>query len=225
MELIEAIKSRKSIRGYKSTPVPKEILAEILEIATRAPSSLNTQPWEFTVLGGGVLDDLKNALEQQFLARAEPYPDFRPESLMPLTGIYRRRQVELAIELYQLLGISREDKEKRDQWMLKQLRAFDAPNVIIVSLDEAISSSPIAMFNLGAVTQTIALLAVNFGLGTCIQGALVYYPDIVRRITGIPQSKKLATGIAIGYPDWDFPANKLQSTREPLANIVTWRGI
>jgi len=171
------------------------------------------------------LDDLKDALEQQFLARAEPHPDFRPESLMPLTGIYRRRQVELAIELYQLLGISREDKEKRDQWMLKQLRAFDAPNVIIVSLDEAISNSPIAMFNLGAVTQNIALLAVNFGLGTCIQGALVYYPDIVRRIAGIPQTKKLATGIAIGYPDWDFPANKLESTREPLANIVTWRGI
>lgn len=225
MELIEAIKSRKSIRGYKPTPVPKEILAEILEIATRAPSSLNTQPWEFTVLGGTVLHDLKDALEQQFQMGAEPHPDFRPESLMPLTGTYRRRQVELAVELYRLLGISREDKEKRDQWMLKQLRAFDAPNVIIVSLDEAISNSPIAMFNLGAITQNIALLAVNFGLGTCIQAVLVYYPDIVRRIAGIPQTKKLATGIAIGYPDSDFPANKLESTREPLANIVTWRGI
>lgn len=221
MELTEAIKSRKSIRGYKPTPVPKEILTEVLQIATRAPSGLNTQPWEFTVLGGKVLDDLKQALQQQALAGALPNPDF---SVKPIAGVYRRRQVELGIALYQLMGIAREDKEKRDQWFLKMLRAFDAPNAIIVSMDEEISSLQSA-FDLGAVTQTIALAALNFGLGTCIEAALVYYPEIVKNIAGIPDSKKLAVGIAIGYPDWDFPANKLRSTREPLTSIIAWQEV
>jgi len=221
VEIIEAIKSRKSIRGYKPTPVPKEILTEILEVATRAPSNINRQPWEFTILGGKVLDDLKQALQEQFLAGVEPDRDF---PVKPLTGVYRKRQVEVGIALYQLMGIAREDKEKRNQWWLKQLRAFDAPNAIIVSVDEEINDLW-ALFDLGAVSQTIALAAVNFGLGTCIQGALVDYPKVVRQITGIPESKKLAIGIAIGYPDWDFPANELKSTRESLANIVTWQGI
>jgi len=221
MELTEAIKSRKSIRGYQPTPVPKEILAEILGVATRAPSSLNSQPWEFTVLGGKVLDDLKQALEEQFLAGAEIQTDFPIESL---TGTYKKRQVELGITLYQLMGIAREDKEKRNQWTLKMMRAFDAPNIIIVSIDKEVSGFQ-AMFGIGAVTQTIALAAVNYSLGTCIQGALLFYPKVVRQIAGIPESKKLAIAIAIGYPDWDSPANKLQTTREPLASIVTWRGL
>lgn len=221
MELVEAIKSRKSIRGYKPTPVPKEILTEILEIATRAPSGLNTQPWEFTVLGGKVLDDLKHALQEKTLTGALPNPDL---PIKPYTGVYRQRQVELGIALYQLMGIAREDKERKDQWMLKQLRAFDAPNAIIVSMDQEMDS-PLASFSLGAVTQNIALAAVNFGLGTCIQHVLTYYPEVVRQIAGIPESKKLIIGISIGYPDWDFPANKLDSSREPLTNIVTWRGV
>ena len=135
MEVIEAIKSRKSIRGYKPTPVPREILAEILEIATRAPSGKNTQPWEFTVLGGKVLDNFKEALQEQFLTG----PDF---SKKIYTGVYKERHRELGIRLYQLMGIAREDKEKRDQWTLQNLRAFDAPNIIIISMDEEIDGAP-----------------------------------------------------------------------------------
>ncbi len=221
MELLEAIKSRKSIRAYMPNPVPKEILTEILEVATFAPSALNSQPWEFTILGGKVLDDVKQALQQQFLAQIEPHPDF---PMVPLTGVYRKRQVELGITLYKLMGIAREDKEKRDQWYLKGLRAFDAPNVIIVSIDREVDSFW-ATLSLGAVIQTIALVALNFGLGTCLERVLVDYPEIVRRTADIPESKKLAIGIAIGYPNLDFPANKLQSTRESLTDVVTWRGL
>ena len=221
MELVEAIKSRKSIRGYKPTPVPKEVLTEILELATYAPSGVNVQPWEFTVLGGRVLDDLKQALQEQFLAKTEIRPYF---AMKTHTGVYRERELEHFSRLYQLVGIPREDRKKRDQWKLRMLRAFDAPNVIIVSIDKEVSILS-AIFSLGAATQNLALVAVNFGLGTCVERALVDYPEVVRRIAGIPESKNLAVGIAIGYPDWDFPANKLQNTREPLANIVTWRGI
>lgn len=167
-----------------------------------------------------MLDDLRQALEKQALAGVLANPDF---PIMSYTGVYRKRQRELGIPLYQLMGIARDDKEKRDQLFLRMLRAFEAPNAIIVSIDKEICSLQSAL-DLGAVTQTIALVALNFDLGTCIASALVFYPEITRSIAGIPDSKKLAIGITIGYPT-DFPANKLQSTREPVDNVVTWRGL
>ncbi len=222
MELVEAIKSRKSIRGYKPTPVPKETLGKVLEIATRAPSAMNIQPWKFTILGGKVLDELKEALQEKFLAGVEPHPDFGPYPRF--TEVYRSRQVELGKSLFRLMDIAREDKGKRLEWGAKMIRFFDAPNAIIISLDEEISSFP-SIFSLGTISQTIALAAVNFGLGTCIEQDSIFYPEVVRQITGIPESQKIAIGIAIGYPDWDFPANKLESAREPLDNLATWWGV
>lgn len=222
MELIEAVKLRKSIRGYRPTPVPKEILAEILEIATRAPSGLNTQPWKFAVLGGKVLDELKDALQKCFLEGAEMHPDF-PIS-PPIQGVYRERQIALGKSLYQLLGITKEDKGKQIEWMAKAFRFFDAPNAIIISVDEAITG-PMALFSLGAVAQTIALVALHFDLGTCIEQNPVLYPKVVRKIVGIPESQKLAIAMAIGYPDWNSPANKLHSEREPLSKVVSWCGV
>jgi nitroreductase len=222
MELIEAVKARKSIRGYKPTPVGRDIIAQILDIARWAPSGSNMQPWEFFVLGGDVLAKVKDALQQRFLAGAEPSPDFPMVSSVP--EVYRERRVALVSALYPLLGFGREDREKRREWYLKMMRAFDAPNVIMVAT-EAEAGDSWALFNIGAVTQTIALVALEFGLGTCIEGALVQYPDVVREIAGIPATKKLAVGIAIGYPDWDLAVNQFRSSREPLENIVSWCGL
>jgi len=222
MELIEAIKLRESIRGYKPTPVPKETLAQILEIAIRSPSALNTQPWKLTVLGGKVLDEMREALQEGFLAGIEMHPDL--PSSPPPSGIYRNRQVDLAKGLFQLMDIAREDKGKRVEWTARAFRLFDAPNAIIISMDEEINSFS-SMFSLGIISQTIALVAVSFGLGTCIEQNSVLYPDVIRKSTGIPESQKIVAGMAIGYPDWDFPANKLQSAREPLSSLATWCGV
>ncbi len=222
MDLIEAINSRKSVRGYKPTPVPKETLAQILEIATRSPSALNTQPWKFTILGGKVLAELREGLQEQFLAGVEMHPDLPPSPLP--SGIYRTRQVDLAKGLFQLMDIAREDKGKRLEWTARAFRLFDAPNAIIIGMDEEINSFS-SIFSLGIISQTIALVAVSFGLGTCIEQNSVLYPDVIRKITGIPESQKIVAGMAIGYPDWDFPANKLQSAREPVSAIATWCGV
>ena len=222
MELVEAIKLRKSIRGYKPTPVPRETLAQILEIATRAASGMNIQPWKFTILGGSILDELKKVLQDKFLAGEEPTPDFGP--MARPTGVYRERQITLAKDLFQLMNITREDKGKRVEWNSKMLRFFDAPNAIIISVDEEINGL-LSIFSIGTVTQTIILTATDFGLGTCIELDPVSYSKAIRQITGIPESQKIVVAIAIGYPDWDFPANKLQTSREPLENIVTWLGM
>lgn len=221
MELIEAIRKRKSIRGYKPSPVPKEILKQILEIAVRAPSGVNCQPWEFVVLGGGVMAELKRSLEEQFLSGVPMNADF---PTVQLSGVYRKRQVEVGVSLYQLAGIAREDKEKRKQWTAKVLRGFDAPNMILVCIDQELSTNFQMGVSLGCLMQTAALAALNFGLGTCLMTAVTEYPQVARRICGVPDSKKLVDGIAIGYPDPEFPPNKLETSREPVDNITKWLG-
>jgi len=221
MDIIEAIRSRKSIRGYKPDPVPKEILKEILDIATRSPSSMNTQPWEFTVITGEVLDNIKRDNVEMLASGATPNLEDFP--IKPYEGVYRNRQVEVAVQIFGLMGIAREDKEKRAEWMQRGFRFFDAPAAIILSVDKSLGEIR-PQFDIGAIVQTICLAALNYGLGTCIQDQGLMFPEVVRRFTRIPESKRIIIAITIGYPNWDFPANKLETKREPVENITAWQG-
>lgn len=221
MDIIDAIRSRKSMRGYKPDPVPKKILREILDIATRSPSTLNTQPWEITVVSGEVLDNIRWGNIEMLNSGATPEPE---TPFKPFEGKYRQRQVELAIQIFQLMGIAREDKVKRAEWMQRGYRFFDAPAAFILCIDKSLDESVMNLLDIGAMTQTICLVALNYGLGTCINDTGISFPEVVRKFTHIPESKRMVICIAIGYPDWDFPANKLESTREPVDNIATWCG-
>jgi nitroreductase len=220
MDVIEAIRTRKSMRGFRPDLVPKEVLRDILDIARCAPSSMNTQPWEITVVSGQALDNIKKDNIQMLASRAIPDPDI---SRQPFEGVFRQRQVDLAVELFQLVGIDREDKEKRAEWMQRGFRFFDAPAAIILSVDRSLHESW-PLFDIGTISQTICLAALNYGLGTCIEGQGVMYPNIVRKYTSIAESKRIIISIAIGYPDWDFPANRLESRREPVESITSWYG-
>ena len=217
MELVEAITSRRSIRGYKPTPVPREVLTELLQIALRSPSGLNTQPWEIVVLTGKALDDVKRGNVEQLESGTAISPDVFSERP---TGIYRERQVAVAIQIFKLMSIAREDRERRAEWDKKQFRFLDAPAAIILAADKV--NYPRAMLDIGLITQTIALLAPHFGLGTCIQQASVNYPDVIRRVTGLGDSKLILIGIAIGYPNEADPVNSARTDREALENVLTW---
>jgi len=218
MNLVEAIRLRKSIRGYKPDPVPKEILRDIMDIAIRSPSGENVQPWEITIVAGEMLDRIRETNVELFKSGATPFPEFAGK---PYEGIYRQRVVDVAREILQLMGVAREDKEKRAEWMQRGLRFFDAPAGIVVSVDKSLDQLWTLM-NIGALLQTICLAALDYGLGTCIHGQGIMFPDAVRRFTGIPESKLIVVSISIGYPDWDFPANKLETKREPVDSVVTW---
>jgi nitroreductase len=215
---MDAVKARKSIRGFKPDPVPREVIADLLSAALSTPSPVNTQPWEITVVTGKALEALKEA--NMALLRSGDAPDPRAD-YGPHTGIYRRRQIDLAIQLFQLMGIQKEDRDKRAQWAALGSRFFDAPAAIIISVDESVGEWS-ALFSVGSIAQTIALAALHYGLGTCIQGQAIAYPETVRRITGIPESKRLIIGIVLGYPDFDFPANNVQPERLTLESAVTW---
>ncbi|MCU0600463.1 MAG: nitroreductase family protein, partial [Desulfobacterales bacterium] len=126
MDIIEAIQSRKSIRGFKSDPVEKSVIREILDIAVRAPSAMNTQPWEFFVITGDVLNAMRSALVDKLKSSAPMKPDHLVVG-WPQESVYRNRQVGLAKEIFKLMDIQREDKAKRAWWLERGFRFFDAP--------------------------------------------------------------------------------------------------
>ncbi len=218
MDIITAIKTRKSIRGYLPEMVPQKIIREILEAAVRAPSAINTQPWEITVVCGEVLEKIK----QDTVARVK--------SGMPAgggdayTGKYKQRRIELAKELFRLMEIEREDRAKRDEWLLRGFRFFDAPVAIYLSADKALLQDGWAANDIGALAQTICLAALNYGLGTCIEEQGAKFQDIIREHTGIPEDKTVLSAIAFGYPDPDFPANRLVSSRASVDEVTRWLG-
>ncbi len=222
MDVIEAINKRSSIRGFKQEPVSGETLKEILETAVRAPSALNSQPWEFAVITGEALDKIRKANAEK-INRGDESQAEHITGLWPRDSVYRKRQVELGKELFRLMDIGREDKEKRRAWQERGFRFFDAPAAIIVMTDKVLPKSG-PLLDIGMVVQNICLAAVAKDLGTCIEDQGVFYPEVIREITGIPETKRLIIGIAIGYPDWDFPANKLETSREPVDSLTTWIG-
>jgi len=217
MDVKDAVYARKSIRGYKPDPVPRSILQEILEAAIRAPSSDNSQPWEIYVLTGEPLDNIRRGNLEAMTTGT------RGRDYSPYPPVFRKRQVDLAVQLFKLMGIAREDRDKRVDWMKRGLRFFDAPVGLILTADQSLNLRTAAS-DMGGLAQTICLLAVKYGLGTCIIAQGITYPDVVRRHAGIPESKELLLGLALGYPDGDFPANKVQSEREPLDVNTTWLG-
>jgi nitroreductase len=220
MDLVEAIKARKSIRGYKDDPVPKDILRKILEVATCAPSADNSQPWEITVISGKILKNIAEA-NVEALNSGRPFaPDVTHK---PYEGIYRKRQMEVGKKIFELMDIPREDKVKRNGWILRGFRFFDAPAAYLLAADESLDPTRAAS-DIGGIAQTICLVAQNYELGTCIASQGVLYADIVKQFTKIPKTKKIYWCITIGYPDWDFPANKVKTDREPLQVNTTWLG-
>lgn len=222
MELIEAIRARKSVRDFKPDPVPQKVLREILEVAIRAPSAMNTQPWEFAVIAGDALKRIKEDNVAMLKSGAPAKVDHLVVG-WPSDSVYRTRQVELAKQIFTLMDIPREDKEKRAQWLERGFRFFDAPAAIIILADKTLSESGPCV-DIGAVMQTLCLVALTHGLGTCIEDQGILYSDVVRKYTDIPESKRMIIAIAIGYPNWDFSANRLKSTRESIENITTWYG-
>ena len=227
MEIVEAINQRKSIRAFKSDPVPKEILKEIMELALRAPSWGNTQPWEFAIVTGKKLEEIRQAFVKKAAEGHDADTDIpRPRGFpQPYDTRYRT----LGRKILELKGISREDKEKRGRWLLQGLRLFEAPCVIYIYIDRSFYQQGDGLniwpvFDCGLVAENIMLLATRYGLGTIPQIQAVVYPDVLRKVLGIPDSKLIVLGISVGYPDWDDPVNQLRSEREPLDNVSTWYG-
>ena len=220
MDLTDAIRQRKSIRSYRPDTVARETVEEILDMARRATSRENSQPWEVAVITGDVLDRIRRDNVEALVSGTMPNPDV---FMNQLQGVYRQRQIEVAVQIFQLMGIAREDKERRAEWMQRGFRYFDAPVALILYGDSSLDDVH-TQFDISGFAQTICLAALHFGLGTCIEIQGVMYPHVLRKHLSIPESKRITMSIALGYPDWEFPANRLESKREPVESFATWHG-
>lgn len=218
----DVVVGRRSIRGYKPDPVPKAVIREVLELAMRAPSSLNTQPWNFYVVAGAPLDRIRAGNTERNLAGVPDTREFRSHGAYE--GPHRERQIEIAKQLFAAMGIAREDKEMRQDWVLRGFRQFDAPVSVVVTYDRSIHGGDIAPFDCGAVANALVNAAWSRGLGCVINSQGIMQSPVVREHAGIPDDQVIMICIAMGYPNDTFPANAVVSRRKSVDDAAVFVG-
>lgn len=222
MKYDEVVSGRRSIRGYKPDPVPQSLIKEVLGLAMRSPSSMNTQPWNFTVVTGEVLDRIRQGNTERNLAGVPHSREFRIGS--PFAGQHRDRQVGVAKQLFAAMDIAREDAEKRQDWVLRGFRQFDAPVCIIITYDAVLADSDDTAFDCGAVTTALVNAAWSRGLGAVINSQGIMQSPVVREHANIPDDQVIMKAVALGWPDDTFPANAVVSERKSVDEAATFLG-
>ena len=213
---------RRSTRGFLDKPVSVEVLKEVIELAVRAPSSMNTQPWHFHIVTGEVLDNIRRENTKRNVEGVPPSREIK--SPLGYQGKHRERQVEIAIQLFQEMGIERDDAEGRQDWVLRGFRQFDAPVAIIVTFDEELKEDDISKFDCGAAVNGLVNAGWSKGLGAVINSQGIMQSPVVREYAKIPDNQIIMICVAMGYPDEEFPANKVISKRRPIEEVATFHG-
>jgi nitroreductase len=222
MKLEKAMIERRSIRGFKDEPVSKSILEDVIALANRAPSSMNTQPWHLHVLTGKPLEVVRHGNTERMLAGMTPVREI--EDYAAYEGEHRKRQIEIAVQLFEAMGIKREDAERRKDWVMRGFRQFDAPVSIVVCFDRSLLENTIAHFDTGAMTYGLVLAAWSKGLGAVINGQGIMQSPVVREAANIPEDQVILTCVALGWPDEEFVANSVVSRRRPIENVTRYLG-
>ena len=220
MKVSEAVAERFSARAFLAEPVSSGQIRRILERARQAPSGGNLQPWHVYVVAGQKLQALFRQVSESAAAhpRGEPpeYSVYPPDLHEP----YRSRRYKCGEDLYNALGIPREDKPARLRQFAKNLRGFGAPMVLFFTIDHAMGRNQWA--HLGMFMQTVMLLAVEEGLHTCPQEAWSAFHSTVAAFIGMPDEQMFYCGMAMGHADLDHPVNQWRTERAPLQEIATF---
>jgi nitroreductase len=222
MNVSEAIRTRRSIRGFLDTPVPEETMRRILDTASRAPSGGNLQPWHIHVVHGEPLAALKRTMQQRVaeLPQGEETEyDIYPRELV---SPYRERRYQVGEDLYGHLGIPREDKAARRQWFARNFAFFDAPMALFCTVDRRMG--PPQWSDLGMFLQNVMLLLREEGLHSCPQECWAIYPKTIGDFLKIPAERMLFTGLAIGHADWSAAPNAVVAARAPLEEFAEFIG-
>jgi nitroreductase len=220
MTLSDIVKSRISTRAFLEKPVSERQVRDILNIAKFAPSGGNVQPWRVHVVIGAARDRLTAAVKKAI--SENPFSDEAELKVYPdkLWEPHRTHRYKLAEQMYEKLGIPRDDKAARLQWMLNNFDFFGAPAGLFFTLDRRFDKGQWA--HLGMFMQTIALVAEEKGLSTCMQEAWTTRARTVSAILGVPDDQQLYCGMALGYADKAAAVNSLRSERAALDEFVTF---
>lgn len=212
-DLDEVIKERRSTRLFlRDKPVPRELVGEALELAMRAPSNSNVQPWHVVFASGPARDRLVEALMEEAQAA--------PPNVPQLPDGFAHLRRELGALVYGAMGIARHDGEARRIAVLRNWEFFRAPlaGVICMHRDlDLVDSMGVGMF-----LQTLLLALTARGLATCVQVSIAGYPDTVRTQLGIPDEMRILSGLAIGYADPGFSGNTVRVPRNPVEKNVVF---
>jgi nitroreductase len=222
MDYNDIVHERRSIRGYQQKPVPRELIEEIIDLAKRAPSSMNTQPWHFHVITGEPLERIRKGNTEKMMSGSAVDREIKMNH--GYEGPHRERQIEIAVQLFEAMGIARDDKPKRQDWVMRGFRQFDAPVSIVITVDKALADDTIAHFDCGAATYGLVLAAWSKGLGSVINGQGIMQSSVVRENANIPEDEVIMTCVAMGYPSDEFVANEVKSRRVANEQVASFVG-
>lgn len=220
MDLDIALDTRRSARAFKDTPVPKELVEELLLRASRSPSGTNVQPWKVYIAMG----ETRDRLSEELLAYRETHPDDGGKewpSNSKRIEPYISRMRKLGKDMYTLLKIPKGDKQANwDQWG-RNYKFFDAPVGLIFTIDKDLDRT--SWLDIGMFMQTLMLSATARGLDTCAQGAWNQFWRVTKDVLDIPDDEYVVCGMSLGYADETAPVNTLVAEREPLSSFAFFR--
>jgi len=217
MEFEPLVRTRYSARKFRPEPVASETLERILELAQQTPSWCNCQPWQLVITRGEATERFRNAIYEHAKSGAKPNPDFPfPGAYL---GAYRERRKVCGVQLYQALGIGKDDRAAAGEQSLENFRLFGAPHVAIVTTDEALGVY--GAIDCGLYVANFLLAARNFGVDTIAQAALASYPDFIRYFFAIPADRKVVCAISFGYADANDRIHSYRTNRAGLDDAVT----
>ena len=208
--LDQTILERRSIRKFLPAPVPRGLVDEALALAQHAPSNSNIQPWRLVFASGAARDRLKEALLK--------VADHEAPHIPALPKAFEHYRYELGAEVYGSMGIPIADTARHAAAVMRNFEFFGAPLAGIVGMHRDLG--PADALSVGMYLQTLMLVLTARGLGTCVEVSVAGYPDVVRAELNIPRELTIICGLAVGYPDPDFPTNKLHIGRDPVAKHV-----
>jgi nitroreductase len=215
LDICQAIKDRKSFRAFLNKDVPDGYLIEAVKVAQFAPSSANMQPWQVVFVKGQKKQELANQLlaaYDQEMPSNQDMNAYLDQWIEP----YKSRRFQVGMQLYEALGIKKEDRERRNAQMRANFDGFGAPVFAFIHMDQEMKLG--SFFDCGAFLQSLMLALFAFGLESCPQASVTQYQSIIKSYLNLPPDQKLLVGLAIGYGDYDHPVN---SFRTPRADYET----
>ncbi|KVQ84437.1 nitroreductase [Burkholderia multivorans] len=217
VETLERIAAeRYTCRAYLPDAVPTDVIERIVEIAKRAASWCNVQPWHAIVTSRDTTERFRAAL----VAHAAQHPGIDADMPFPdeYRGVYGERRREVGYALYAALGIARDDRPARERQVAENFRLFGAPHVALLTIPAELG--PYAALDCGAFVASFLLAARAHGVATTAQAALAHHARFIRRYFGIGDERRFVCGIAFGYADTTHPANAFRSTRAATADVM-----
>lgn len=222
MDIMEAIRKRRSVRAYMPDPVSKDVLKELLEAAILAPTGSNMQPFKFYVAGG----EGKKRLDEVLLKCVDDGKSTSNELQMLREGGDEEAQNKMSARrmdlMREVMNILRNNDVPIETFARGSFHYFGAPVAIFITMDQSLAEN--ALVAVGAAVENLMLVACDKGLGTCWIGMALMYSEQIKETLGIPETERIVTSLALGYPDDEAPINTFKAGRDDFDEFVEWFG-